>query len=634
MPWDMWDLDHVDIPAALGGGGKLRPAHSSCNRRAGAELRKAIRTAGINQLREGIAQNSNAGEFIESETRNSEFDNESGPGFFAGDNRAAHISPGLDPSPAARNSPEFPGNSPALSELPGIAKSPADIRADHGCVTPRIDSVVWRNAPWIAHLAADMPESATWPRLMSRPHPRAVGSYGPEAEEWLEAEAGITLRWWQRLALARVLEHDAAGGLVWITVVLSVARQVGKSWLVRALALWRITHPEVFGEPQLVLHTGKDLNVCREVHRPGRVWARARGWYVRETNGQEEIAGPDESRWLVRGRDSVYGYPSSMALADEAWGMSARLVEDGLEPTMSERVSPQLVLLSTAHSRATSLMLGRRAVCLDEWDAPTDSLLLEWSAPYDAEIADRDAWRQASPHWTPGRARLLEARLRRTEAGISDPDDIDDDPVRSFRSQVLNVWPMQRMAGAGRDEALVNPDVWASLTDYTATAPHGPVTVAIEDWYGLGAAACVAAPLTDDRVLVWGDVFPTRGEALAWADAELHAHENRDGSSVIVGASLNPPAVAEALGVPVMGATNGHTRIGLPLIRAMTNGGQIVHGGDRVLSGQVTACRVTPRDGGLVITHKAVRSDLVRAVSWAVMSAARKPDKPVPFFIY
>src|SRR6185503_9783589 len=166
-----------------------------------------------------------------------------------------------------------------------------------------------------------MPESARWPRLMSRPHPRAVGSYGPDAESWLETEAGITLRWWQRLALYRILEHDDAGALVWITVVLSVARQVGKSWLVRALALWRITHPDVFGEPQLVLHTGKDLNVCREVHRPGRVWARRRGWFVRETNGQEEIATPDESRWIVRGSNSVYGYPASMAIGDEAWAM-------------------------------------------------------------------------------------------------------------------------------------------------------------------------------------------------------------------------------------------------------------------------------------------------------------------------
>jgi hypothetical protein len=389
----------------------------------------------------------------------------------------------------------------------------------------------------------------------------------------------------------------------------------------------------VFGEPQLILHTGKDLNVCREVHRPGRIWARHRGYFTREANGQEEIRLDDESRWIVRGSSSVYGYPSSMAIADEAWHMSARLVEDGLEPTMLERRSPQLVLLSTAHSRASSLMLGRRAAALDTWDNPRDSLLVEWSAPDGTDIEDRDAWRQASPHWSDGRARLLEARLARCQAGVSDPDDADDDPERSFRSQVLNTWPRQRLAGAGRDEPLLSPDLWAEAADLAAVAPPGPVVVAVEDWYGLGAAAVVAARLPGERVLVWGETFADRADALAWADHELHADEDRDGSELVVGASLNPAAVSEGLGYPAIGAGNGHTRIGLPLVRSMVNAGQLVHGGERTLSGQMTACRVTARDGGLVITNRGVRGDLVRATAWAVMVAAR-PGAAVPFFVY
>jgi len=468
---------------------------------------------------------------------------------------------------------------------------------------------------------------------MSRPHPDAVGSYGPEAAPWIAEHAGIELRWWQRLVLYRALEHDADGQLVWTTVVLSTARQVGKSFLVRALALWRTAHADVFGEAQLVLHTGKDLNVCREVHRPGRAWARAHGFYTRETNGQEEIRLPDESRWIVRGANSVYGYAATMAIGDEAWAMSARLIEDGLEPTMMERISPQLVLLSTAHARASSLMLGRRAVALDSWETPRDTLLVEWSAPAGTDIEDRDAWRQASPFWSEGRARLLEARLRRCQAGVSDPDDADDDPERSFRSQVLNTWPRQRLAGTGRDEPLLAPDVWAGCADLSATAPPGPVVVAVEDWYGLGAAAVCAASLPGSRVLIWGETFADRADAVAWADMELHSDESREGSQLIVGASLNPAAISEALGFPAVGAGNGHTRVGLPMVRAMVNSGQLIHGGDRTLSGQMTACRVTARDGGLVITNRGVRGDLVRAASWAVMVASR-PGINVPFFVY
>jgi hypothetical protein len=157
--------------------------------------------------------------------------------------------------------------------------------------------------------------------------------------------------------------------------------------------------------------------------------------------------------------------------------------------------------------------------------------------------------------------------------------------------------------------------------------------VAVEDWYGLGAAAVVAAPLAGGRVLVWGETFTDRADAIAWADMELTADDDRAGSSLIVGASLNPAAVSEALGFPAVGAGNGHTRIGLPMVRAMVNAGQIVHGGDRTLSGQMTACRVTARDGGLVITNRGVRGDLVRATAWAVMLAAR-PGTNVPFFVY
>jgi hypothetical protein len=636
MPWDHWDLDHFDIPVALGGDDKrLRPAHRSCNRKAGRELGAAIKRAGITAIRQGMDAAADS-ESYENDSQSYD-DGITAPVFERPSTTRTH-SPRLPIPPDTDLPPQWRGIPPEYLPpgvlTPDIPATANGIVADQGAVTPRPDSSVWTKTPWVRELAADIPDSAQWPRLMSRPHPEAVGTYGPDAADWMEREADIRLRWWQRLVVYRALEHDAAGQLVWTTVVLSTARQVGKSVLVRALALWRTNNAELFGEPQLVLHTGKDLNVCREVHRPGRTWARNRGYFTRETNGQEEIRLDDESRWIVRGSGSVYGYAATMAIADEAWAMSARLVEDGLEPTMMERLSPQLVLLSTAHSRASSLMLGRRAAALDAWESPSDSLLVEWSAPAGTDIADRDAWRQASPHWSDGRARLLEARYRRCQAGVSDPDDADDDPERSFRSQVLNTWPAQRLAGTGRDESLVAADVWASAADLAAVAPPGPVVVAVEDWYGLGAAAVVAAPLDGGRVLVWGETFTDRADALAWADMELHSDESREGSELVVGASLNPAAVSEALGIPAGAAGNGHTRVGLPMVRAMVNAGQLIHGGDRTLSGQMTACRVTARDGGLVITNRGVRGDLVRATAWAVMVATRPSGAAIPFFVY
>lgn len=48
LPGQTLDADHV-VPQALGGGGELRWAHSSCNRRAGAELGNALRNCRIRQ---------------------------------------------------------------------------------------------------------------------------------------------------------------------------------------------------------------------------------------------------------------------------------------------------------------------------------------------------------------------------------------------------------------------------------------------------------------------------------------------------------------------------------------------------------------------------------------------------------
>ena len=65
--------------------------------------------------------------------------------------------------------------------------------------------------------------------------------------------------------------------------------------------------------------------------------------------------------------------------------MRAGSVDEGLTPTMAEREQPQLLLVSTAHRKATALMLGPAQVALEPWRTPTADLLIEWSAPQGAD---------------------------------------------------------------------------------------------------------------------------------------------------------------------------------------------------------------------------------------------------------
>jgi hypothetical protein len=479
--------------------------------------------------------------------------------------------------------------------------------------SPGPDAGIWR-VPWLAPLL-DLPETATWPRFMTAPHPDAVGSYGAEALEWLKREAGINLRHFQQLTLTRQLEHDADGLLVWLIVLLTTSRQVGKSVLLRGGATWRLHQADLFGEEQTIMHTGKDLPVCKEVQRLARQWAKARAYPVREQNGNEEITEPvSGSRWMVRGKDSVYGYAVSNGLVDEAWGVAPGVVEDGIEPTMAERHSPQLVLASTAHRRATSLFPGHRTAALEQLDEPTSTLLIEWSAPRDAEVDDVAAWRRASPHWSKGRERLLTQRAGRVRAGETlDPDEAD--PVESFRSQFLNIWPVRTSSGTGTP--LVDPERWHALA--TSGAEPLRVWVGVADNLGRGAGVVAVADVGEGRYEVDGWTCADREAALESARRTIDVLG-------VPGRLCVEPSLATIAPSADKGAV-ADVRYGLPQLRELVESGRLVHDATPELDTQLAECRVRPVSGGLALATLA-RSDLVRAAALATRAAVVHSPAP------
>jgi hypothetical protein len=479
------------------------------------------------------------------------------------------------------------------------------------------------DVPWLAGLRRPG-RGASWPRLMTVPHPRAAGSAGPEFIRWADKRTQGRLRWWQRLAATRMLEVDTDGLLVWDTVLLSMARQLGKSWLLRELCLWRIEQGDRWGETQDVLHTGKDLAVVVEVQRSARVWARPQQqlYEVREANGAQRIEyKPGHGgRWLVKAKGAPYGYTISSAVVDEAWNVEANYIEEGVAPTMVERVSPQLLLVSTAHRLATSLMLTRRRAALDHLETGMGDLLIEWSAPRDAEIAEPSGWRQASPHWSQQRERLIRRKLDAIAAGETlDPD--EPDPEQSFRAQWLNIWPNRHSVP---DEQDLLPDgLWEQLAEPGVTG-DGPLWVAVEDDFGKGAAVAAASVLDDGRIEVDGWRCQDWDTALADAAA---LGEHRRIRKLLVGASMLsrvPPGTVP----PPEPAGSRETRPGLALFRDLAAGGMLVHDvTTRHLDDAVGQAQVKEQAAGLALTSRGP-THLVRAAVWAVQ-AAHKPA-PLP----
>ena len=310
----------------------------------------------------------------------------------------------------------------------------------------RGDPMAACSLPWLAHFA-DVPDDAAVPLAMSGPHPRAVGSYGAECIAWAKAELGLTLRWWQALAVTRQLEHDEDGVLVWREIVESGPRRIGKSVRLRASALWRLVNADRFLETQLAMLVSKDLAVGKEIHRGSWRWAEQKGWGVLRINGGQEVETPAGDRWLLRAPNAAYGYDVGYGQVDESWDVDPQAITDGLEPALLERHSAQLHLTSTAHARASSLMRRRLTAALRSADQ--DVLLLLWGARPGADVGDEATWRAASPHWSKDRRDLIARKYAAALAGQDEPEFDDPDPIRGWAAQYLNVWPLLMGSATG-----------------------------------------------------------------------------------------------------------------------------------------------------------------------------------------
>ncbi|KHL18534.1 phage terminase large subunit-like protein [Mumia flava] len=466
----------------------------------------------------------------------------------------------------------------------------------------------------------DLPEDASAPLWVSSVHPEAVGSYGPEAIAWMESnltERGrpLRFRWWQRLAIVLQLQHREDGTLVWRTVLESGPRRIGKSVRLRAMALWRLALGPVLFEPeQLIVHTGKDLAIVREVLRKAWPWAEAHEeWATKRGMTEPEVSYQETNRWVARSKDSTTGYDCCLALVDEAWDVPPAAIDDDLEPSMLERQSPQLLLTSTAHRRATSLMRGRIMESLVEEDGRT--MVLVWGAPPGSDPGDPEVWRAASPHWSEDRRQMVEAKYRKALAGEVDPEADDLDPMQGFLAQYLNVWRL-RDRKVDRGDPLVTSEAWAELE---AEAPFAtPDAAAIESWFADGVSLALA----------WrSEAGPpvasvSNHEDLAAAVAALRESGFR--GRVTVGASLlDDPALK---GIRTRTGEK-RTAAAVQALDRLLSEDAIRHDGGEHLSDQVLAVRTAKSaDGARVVSSG--RADAVKAAVWAVEAVRGSVGRP------
>ena len=132
----------------------------------------------------------------------------------------------------------------------------------------------------------------TAPRWETPNPPGVAGTYGTRVMAWAQRELGITLGAWQARVVKKALRHDKAGDLIHRTVLVSTARQNGKSVIVRAIFGWLLDegqHLPAFSGWTTILAAAHDAKQARIIYTGiykdlqsiPRIMARSKG--ARET---------------------------------------------------------------------------------------------------------------------------------------------------------------------------------------------------------------------------------------------------------------------------------------------------------------------------------------------------------------
>jgi hypothetical protein len=422
----------------------------------------------------------------------------------------------------------------------------------------------------------------------------------------------MELRPFQAYIVDRALEHDADGQLVWPVVISTVARQMGKSYLARAVCLWRLHEGrELFGKEQTVLHVANKRETALEVMRPAGLWAE-RQYGKRAVKWGNTSAGiwlPDGDRWLIHAANESagVGYSIDMAFLDEAWRIKSTVYEDAISPTMAAMPSPQGWLVSTAGSLSESqLLLSYRQRAIDRLgsDDPGDVLLLEWSAPPDADPDDVETWKWASPEWDDRREKFLHQRW-----SSGDP--------QAWRTQFLNQW-------ITKADTWLDDGTWQATTDLDLELPADAVwQVAVEaDFDGMGHAVAVVAPVGE--LLVCRVSFHR-----SIADVDVRLGELRASHPALTVTAT--PTYRDRLRTPFEMVGQ---REAVPATQAILEAFQrrlLRHDGDPALHEHLIASTVSKRQAGWVLSAPQGVQGVygARALMFAVWAASKTP-KPAP----
>ena len=346
--------------------------------------------------------------------------------------------------------------------------------------------------------------------------PRGIVADGFPSTQRVCERIGIVFDPWQ-CDLNRAILAKARGGLYAAdTVLLSIPRQVGKTFDVGGV----VFADSIINPGTTTVWTAHRFKVARESFDSMRAWAKSPKLAphidyddITTGAGNECIPFRNGSRivFAARERGSIRGFTKVRRLVlDEGQILTDAALSD-LVPTMNQAVNPQIILMCTPPKPSDPGEVVSRLRDEALAGESTGVLYVEMSAPPGSAADDRSAWRKANasyPKRTPARAIL---RMRK----VLSPED--------FLREALGIWDT-----AGRK---FSADQWAACADpLSVIASRVALAIAVESG---GVMASIAAAGMRPDGLLHGEMAERR-PGTAWLVAEAVAMAQRQDACVLV----------------------------------------------------------------------------------------------------
>jgi hypothetical protein len=309
----------------------------------------------------------------------------------------------------------------------------------------------------------------------------AMESLEPLVSEFASRYLGYELLEWQKHVVRGMTALDDAGKLIHRRALLTVARQNGKSWIIKPMigaALTSIAARR--GKPQNVVNTAHELKLASLMFEElAPILVEYFGAKAKNGYGIQNLIMPDGSRWWVRAATPAgpHGLSLDWVFADETWSLNEEAMAHGFEKTTRARPEPLVVNVSTAGTEASSYMRKMRNAgvkAIDE-NRQTSLYFAEFSPPPGADIAEKKWWGWSNPSL----GHIIQPEVLEAEAD-------DDENRAAFLRGSMNLW-------VATDQGWLQPGQWDRCLT-TDPMPEGGViavdsTPTENQFYGLRAVA-------------------------------------------------------------------------------------------------------------------------------------------------